>query len=439
MQLQLPNHHPAAPPSEDCLYLNVWAPARHAGKLPVIVWIYGGGYVNGGSSESVFNGAAFARHGVVFVSFNYRLGRFGFFAFPALVREDDLVGNYGFMDQIAALRWVRRNIAAFGGNPDEVTIFGESSGSMSVNVLLTSPLARGLFQRAIIESGGGRNDIYPYVPLDHPEPGGEPSAEQRAIAFARSMGIQGDGATALAALRKLPAAKIVDGLNMSSLFQQQKTYSGPMMDGKLMAQTPEQVFKTDRQAKVPVIIGTTSDDFGFSDAKTITELFAPFGAHALQARALFDPDDSRDVEEVGDRIGAVRMMLEPARFVARRVAASGQPAWIYRFSYVQTALLQKLQGAPHFSEVPFVFETLRKYSGPEFSKDISDADLVMARTINAYWVNFAKTGNPNGPGLPHWPTITPHGDQLLNFTIHGTKVETDPVKAQLDLVEALQR
>lgn len=429
-------------PSEDCLYLNVWAPARHKQKLPVIVWIYGGGFVNGGSSSPVFNGAVFARQGLVFVSFNYRLGRFGFFAFPALLHGDTLFGNYAFMDQIAALRWVRQNIAAFGGDPDDVTIFGESAGGMSVNVLLTSPMARGLFERAIVESGGGRNNLMPVVPLDRPGPGGEPPAEEAAIAFARSRGIQGDGAAALAVLRKLPAGKIVDGLNMSTEVRQiyqQGIFSGPVLDGKLVVQPPEQVFKEGRQARVPVIIGTTSDDLGFLHAGTMAQLFAPFGAHAAQARAAFDPDDSRNVEQVGWRIGGVRDMLEPARFVARRVAASGRPAWEYRFSYVQTAMRKQLHGAPHFSEVPYVFESLQQVTGTEFSKAISGTDMTMARTMNAYWVNFARTGNPNGPGLPHWPAITPDGDQLMNFTVRGARAETDPVKAQLDLVEPSQK
>ncbi|HEX5353350.1 MAG TPA: carboxylesterase family protein [Rhodanobacteraceae bacterium] len=429
-------------PSEDCLYLNVWAPVSRHGKLPVIVWIYGGGFVNGGSSSPVFDGAVFAHQGLVFVSFNYRLGRFGFFAFPALVHQDTLVGNYAFMDQIAALRWVRKNIAAFGGDPDNVTIFGESAGGMSVNVLLTSPLARGLFERAIVESGGGRNNLMPTVPLDRPGPGDEPSAEQSATAFARSMGITGDDAAALAALRTLPAGKIVDGLNMSTSLQQihqQRIFSGPIVDGKLVVQPPEQVFKEGGQVKVPVIIGTTSDDLGFFDARTIAELFAPFAAHAAQARAAFDPDNSRSVQQVGWRIAGVRDMLEPARFVARRVAAEGQPAWEYRFSYVQTTMRKTLHGAPHFSEVPFVFESLRQVTGSEFSKDVSDGDRAMARTINAYWVNFARTGNPNGPGLPQWPAMTPGGDQLMNFTMQGPRAEIDPVKKQLDLVEPLQR
>lgn len=437
--MQLPFPGDAAPlrttPNEDCLYLNVWAPAKPSQKLPVLVWIYGGGFVNGGTSPAVYSGAAFARQGLVFVSFNYRLGRFGFFAFPALAREDKLTGNYAFMDQIAALRWVRQNIAAFGGDPHQVAIFGESAGGMSVNFLLTSPLARGLFERAMIESGGGRNTILPPAPLDHPGPHGQPSAEQDAIEFARSMGIQGDGVSALAALRKLPAEKIVNGINMASMGQQRKIYSGPLVDGKLMVKSPEEVFKEGEQAKVPLIVGANSADLGFSTAKTLAALLAPFGAHQVEARAAFDPEGSSDVRLVGQRIGAARVMLEPARFIARTVAASGQPSYEYRFSYVAAALRQKLPGAPHSSEIPYVFDTIGKSMWSDFGKGITPQDLAMARTMNAYWVNFARTGDPNGPGLPRWPAITRAGNQLMNFTTQGAKAETDPWKARLDLVE----
>lgn len=440
--MQLPFPGDAAPlrtqPSEDCLYLNIWAPSNHSHDLPVMVWIYGGGFVNGGSSPAVYSGAAFARQGLVFVSFNYRLGRFGFFAFPALTHEDSLWGNYAFMDQIAALKWVRQNIAAFGGNPHEVTIFGESAGGMSVNLLLTSPLARGLFERAMIESGGGRNTILPPPPLDHPGPGGQPSAEQDAVAFAESMGIHGKGASALAELRKLPAEKIVNGINMASMFAQRKIYSGPMVDGKVMAQSPEEVFKRGGEAKVPVIVGANSDDLGFSSATTIEALLAPFGAHRAEARAAFDPKNQGDVRMIGQRIGAVRAMLEPARFIARGVAASGQPAYEYRFSYVAASMRHKLSGAPHSSEIPYAFDTIRQSMWANFGKDITPQDLEMAKTMNAYWANFARTGDPNGSGLAHWPAISPNGDELMNFTMKGARAETDPWKARLDLVEQLQ-
>jgi para-nitrobenzyl esterase len=440
--MQLPMPHDFAwlrtTPSEDCLYLNVWAPAHPARPLPVIVWIYGGGFVNGGTSPAPYGGAAFARRGLVFVSFNYRLGRFGFFAFPALTRKGGLFGNYAFMDQITALKWVRRNIAAFGGDPHEVTIFGESAGGMSVNAMLTSPFSRGLFERAIIESGGGRNTILPAAPLDHPGPHGQPSAEQDSIAFAQEMGIHGTGAKALAALRRLPAEKIVNGINMASMGQQRKTYSGPMIDGKLLVQSPEQVYKEGKEARVPVVVGANSLDIGFTRTKTFDELFAPFGARAAAARKVFDPTGHGDFKQVAQHVAAVQMMIEPARFVARSLARSGEPAYEYRFTYVAHAVRQRFSGAPHSSEIPYVFDTIRKSMWSDFGEGITPEDLRVASQANEYWANFAKTGNPNGSGLPHWSPITADGNQLLDFTAEGPKRETDPWKEQLDVVEAIQ-
>jgi para-nitrobenzyl esterase len=441
MQLPFPND--AAPlrttPSEDCLYVNVWAPAHPAhGSLPVMVWIHGGGFVNGGSSPVVYSGAAFAHHGIVFVSFNYRLGRFGFFAFPALQKEGDPMGNYAFMDQIAALKWVKSNIAAFGGNPNQVTVFGESAGGMSVSFLLTSPLARGLFQQAMVESGGGRDTILPPAPLDHPGPNDQPSGEQTSVAFAELMGVHGTDAAALAALRALPAEKIVNGINMASMFLQRKIYSGPMLDGHTMPQSPEQVFKEGKQAKVPMVIGANSLDIGFTTAKTLDELFKPFGAKAAEARAAFDPKNDTPFKEVAQRVGAVRIMVEPARFVARVVAASGEPAYQYRFSYVATAVRAKFPGAPHSSEIPYAFDTIRESTWSDLGKGITPEDLRIAKRMNEYWVNFAKTGNPNGAGLPQWSKVTPHGNELMNFTEQGPKAETDPWKTWEDLVEAIQ-
>ena len=440
--MQLPFPGDAAPlrttPSEDCLYVNVWAPAKHARNLPVMVWIYGGGFVNGGSSPAVYSGANFARDGIVFVSFNYRLGRFGFFAFPALLKQGGLVGNYAFMDQIAALKWVRQNISAFGGNPHEVTIFGESAGGMSVNLLMTSPLARGLFERAMVESGGGRDNLLGPPPLDHPGPHGQRSAVQDGVAFAQAMGIKGTDAAALEALRKLPAEKIVNNINMASMGAQRDIYSGPMVDGKIMVHTPEAVYKASGEAKVPVVVGANSLDIGFSTAKTMDAVFKPFGAREAEARKVFDPADHETVQAAGYRVAAARMMLEPARFVARELAASGQPAYEYRFSYVATAVRQKFPGAPHSSEIPYVFDTIRESMWSGFGKGITSADLAAARDMHAYWVNFVKTGDPNGSGLPRWSRITREGNELMDFTEHGPKGETDPAKAQLDLVEPLQ-
>jgi para-nitrobenzyl esterase len=441
--MQMPFPGDAAPlqttPSEDCLYLNVWAPANSAHKsLPVMVWIHGGGFVNGGSSPAVYSGAAFARKGVVFVSMNYRLGRFGFFAFPALRQEGDQMGNFGYMDQIAALKWVQANIAAFGGNPHKVTVFGESAGGGSVNMLMTSPLARGLFQQAMVESGGGRDTIMVPPSLDRPGPHGEPSALQAGMAFAELMGINGTDAAALEALRALPAEKIVNKINMASMFAQRNTYSGPMLDGYTAVKSAEDVYKAHKQARVPVVIGANSADIGFSFAKTFDELFAPFGKNAAKARAAFNPTGEAPLHAVAQNVAATQIMIEPARFVARVVAAGGQPAYQYRFSYVATAVRKKFPGAFHSSEIPYAFDTIRESMWSDFGKGITPEDLRIAGQMNDYWVNFAKTGNPNGSGLPKWPRMTAHGNELLNFTEQGPKGETDPWKTWLDLVEAIQ-
>lgn len=437
--MQLPFPGDAAPlrttPSEDCLYVNVWAPRHASHPLPVMVWIYGGGFVNGGSSPAVYSGAGFAREGIVFVSFNYRLGRFGFFAFPALERQGGLQGNYAYMDQIAALRWVRDNIRAFGGDPARVTIFGESAGGMSVNVLLTSPLARGLFHGAIIESGGGRDNLLVPPPLDHPGPHGLPSATADGIAFARRMGIHGTGAAALAALRRLPAKAIVDGINMASMGAQRSIYSGPMVDGRVVVAPSAAVFQAGRETKVPLIVGANSLDIGFSAAKTMAAVFRPFRPRQAEARRVFDPSGHAPLKAVRYEVSEARLMLEPARFVARSMARAGEPAFQYRFSYVAYALRSRLPGAPHSSEIPYVFDTLRLSMWSGFGKGITARDLRMAGEMHAYWVNFVKTGNPNGPGLPHWTAITPDGNQILNFTPAGPRPETDPWRLRLDLVQ----
>lgn len=442
--MQLPAPRDAAPlrtePSEDCLYLNVWTPKKRSARpLPVIVWVYGGGFVNGGSSPAPYDGSHFAEKGLVFVSFNYRLGRFGFFAFPALDNEDGPVGNYAFMDQIEALRWVKRNIAAFGGNPNEVTIFGESAGGASVNALLTSPMARGLFQRAMIESGGGRDTVLPPAPLNHAGPDGQLSAEQAGINFARSMGIQGTDAAALAQLRDLPAEKVVNGMNMTTMAGQRETYSGAMIDGKVLEESPEDAFKAGKQAAVPVIVGANTADLGRSTAKTMADVFAPFGSDAEQAKSAFDVAPSETVAQIGTRVAAARMMIEPARFVARSFAKIGQPAYEYRFSYVATPLRARLSGAPHSSEIPYVFDTIQVSTWGDMGKGLTADDLRIANQANSYWANFAKTGDPNGPGLPKWPKITATGNQLMNFTEKGPQPQTDPWQARLDAVEKIQK
>jgi para-nitrobenzyl esterase len=437
--MQLPFPSDAAPlgtkPDEDCLVMNVWAPeARTSSKLPVMVWIYGGGYVNGGSSPAVYDGSQFAKQGVIFVSFNYRLGRFGFFAHPALTAEAGSapLGNYAFLDQIAALKWVQHNIAAFGGDPGKVTLFGESAGGGSVLTMMTSPLSRGLFQQAIIESGGGRDGLGGMPHLSETA-NGRPSAESSGLAFAQSKGIAGTDAAALDALRKLPADAIVNGLNMASMFQAAKTYSGPMIDGKIVLETPQSAFLAGHQMKIPVMIGANSRDIGFSFAKTMQEAVAPFGANQDSALAAYNPDHSADPRVVGTRVAADRMMIEPARFIAQEVAASGQPAYHYRFSYVAVSMRKQWDGAPHATEIPFVFDTVKS----RYETALDPTDEAIAGTTNSYWVSFAKTGDPNGAGRPHWSPYTRQSDIILDFANTGAVAAPDPWKARLDLTEKL--
>jgi para-nitrobenzyl esterase len=434
--MQKPFPGDAAPlgvtPAEDCLYVNVWTPAEHKGKLPVMVWIYGGGFVNGGSSPSVYDGTHFAQNGVVFVSFNYRVGRFGFFAHPALTKENPTgpLGNYAYMDQIAALQWVQRNVHAFGGDAHKVTLFGESAGGISVLTLLTSPAAHGLFQRAIVESGGGRAILGPTRRVHESSPH-LPSGEEIGIAFAKKNGIDGEDEAALAALRALPADKVVDGMNMMTM--NNPTYAGPMLDGKISVEPVEQALTGGHFEKMPLIMGANSSDFGFSMAKTVDELFAQFGANAATARDVYDPDQSGKLMALGMAVGADKAFIEPARFVVRTMRAADQPAYEYRFSYVAESMRPQWHGAPHASEIPFVFDTVAARYGDK----LTPADQAAAEATHAYWVSFAKTGDPNSGGRPQWPVYGAAEDKLLNFTEKGPVAEGDPWKRRLDLVEGL--
>ena len=430
---------------EDCLFLNVWRPAEASAqekagkKLPVMVWIYGGGLVNGGSQPAIYQGDEFARQGVVFVSINYRLGRFGFFAHPALTAEhpDELKGNYGYMDQLAALKWVQRNVAAFGGDPKHVTLFGESAGGFSVHTMIASPLAKGLFQRAIVESGGGRTTE-----------GAAPSvaaAEATGLAFAKAQGIEGRDAAALARLRALPAAAVTGNLNMFTSNVNASTYPGPVTDGKLVVESPQAAYLGRRQARVAIMVGANGSDLGFDASPNMEALMAPFDADKAKAVAAYDPDGNTPFARVRAKVGMDRLMIEPPRFDAATFAAQGLPAYEFRFDYVGDALKARSpNGAPHASEIPYVFD---KYGpgyiamvSPTHSGDASDRDKAVARTIHAYWLNFAKTGDPNGAALPHWPRYSAARDELMLFDRDGqARAVADPWKARLDLTAATQK
>ncbi len=442
--MQTPFPSDAAPlgttPDEDCLVANVWRPAgtKPGQKLPVMVWIYGGGFVNGGSSPAVYAGDGLARKGVIMVSFNYRIGRFGFFGFPALTQADadhGLLGNYGFMDQIAALKWVQRNAAAFGGDPANVTIFGESAGGGSVHTLLTTPLAKGLFARAIVQSGGGRGYLMGDRRLSQDLPTAK-SSETLGLALAEKNGIAGSDAAALAKLRALPADVVNDGLSMATMGQGFATYGGPMVDGRIVVETPQAAYSSGHWAKVPVMIGANSDDIGFFGAPNKAAAFATFGAGATAAKAAYDPDGTADDRAVIHRMAMDRMMIEPARFVAATIAGQGIASYEYRFSYAADSMRsQWTGGAPHATEIPFVLNTVKA----KYGSDLTAKDAAIADATNSYWANFAKTGNPNGAGLPQWPAYDPAKDVIMDFAGDGKATPApDAWKPRLDATATVQ-
>jgi len=314
-----------------------------------------------------------------------------------------------------------------------VTVFGESAGGGSVLMLLTSPVTKGLFEKAIVESGGGRDALMGVRYLDKPSPHGLPSEEDLGVAFARANGITGTDAAALAELRTLPADKVVAGLNMATMGPAAATYGGPVEDGTIVTMTPQQALASGRYWKVPLIIGANSADIGFPHWHSLSETWAAFGPNAEKAESAFDPTKSGNVMMVGWTIGAEMMMVEPARFVAASLAAAGVPSWEYRFSYVAESIRNKIPGAFHATEIPFVFDTVKA----KYGAALTPSDEAAAKAANTYWVNFAKTGNPDGSGVPHWPAYSPASDELMNFTNDGPVAQADPLKERLDLVEGL--
>jgi para-nitrobenzyl esterase len=431
--------------SEDCLGLNIWKPAsaKKGAKLPVMVWIHGGAFVGGSGAGAQNFGHEFNKQGVILVNINYRLGRLGYFAHPALSKEhsEEFKGNYGFMDQIAALQWIQKNITAFGGDPKNVTIFGFSAGGVSVHSLLSIPAAKGLFHKVIGHSSGGRDGVLTGRPInkENSDVFYPVSAETIGMNFAKTKNIEGTDAEALAKLRALPIEEIVDGGQETDGPNGLRTYSGPILDGKLVIETAESAYMAGRQPKIPIMIGNCSAEIGgafISNAKTKEELFASFGELEAEAKTAYDPDGTKAFAEIISKFNTDWGWGEPARMTARTFLSKSVPTYLFQFGYVPTAAQQRSPyGAGHGSDISYVFNTL---DAPRFGPPSkpTEAEYELAKKMNTYWANFAKTGNPNGAGLPTWPAYTNQNQDMLDVELDGKIVnKPDPRKARFDVVE----
>ena len=371
--------------SEDCLTLNVWAPPHRAARLPVLLYFFGGGYVAGDASEFRYDGEAMARRGIVVVTANYRLGVFGFLAHPALTAESPhrSSGNYGLLDQVAALRWVRDNVAAFGGDPARITIAGESAGSISVNALMVSPLSRRLIAGAIGESGGLINPTIPPVSLD--------SAEQDGVAFAREM-----GDSSLAALRALPAA---------TLLERSAGHRFPIdRDGWALTELPESTLAGGRQAHVPLLVGWNAKESGWQgilgDSAPTPGRYAAavrrlYGADADAVLRAFPGGDSNQVMESGTLLASARFTALSTWTWARLAGRTGErPVYVYHYTRSRGD-----GGAVHSAEIEYALGNLGTNHVYRWTAD----DSAVSAAMQAYFAAFIKTGRPAARGLPVWP------------------------------------
>jgi para-nitrobenzyl esterase len=380
--------------SEDCLYLNVWTGAKNAGeKQAVMVWIYGGGFGLGMTSTPTYDGSNLAKKGVVLVSAAYRLGPFGFLAHPELSKETGKgSGSYGIQDLIAGLRWVKENIAKFGGDPSNVTIFGESAGAKIVGFLVTSPMARGLFHRAISESGGAAAP--PVSPLRDAEAQGKDYLSKL-------------GADDIKTARALSAEKIQSGTKGMGNFK-------PVPDGETIADDPYEVFEAGKFNNTPILVGTNSDEGNlFLTQKITSETFEPYLRNKYKLgvgeilKAYPHATDAEAIRSAKDIIREASFAWSTWNWARFQSKSGKNPAFVYYFDHRTSA---SAQGANHGAEISYVFDNLSasvKSSRPE-EKALSD-------WMSAYWINFAKNGDPNGPGLPVWPAFDEKEQKTMFF------------------------
>ncbi len=429
--------------SEDCLALNVWTPAKSpSAKLPVMVWIHGGGFTIGGSAQPVYDGEPLAAQGVVLVSINYRLGIFGFLAHPALSHESDhgVSGNYGMLDMVAGLQWVKRNINAFGGDPDNVTIFGESAGGTAVCLLMAMPQASGLFHKVISESAA-----WMYTPFSHLKESwyGRTPAEK----FGEKYG------TDLAALRSKSTAEIMKAVGLPDMSGEAadrgETFM-PVVDGWVLPDDPARLFAAGKFHNVALIAGTNADEGLLLGGPPVRDLATyrkwatkMFPAQADPMMAAYPAATDADAHGAAAQAQGDFMFLMGTRAVLRAAAKVNPKAYQYHFTRV-SGIGRRIQwGAYHASEIAYVFQTLPDSAFgtvPTLFGDFSpDADSYngdddkLSKAMSSAWVQFAKTGNPNGPGLAQWPAFGDGKESYMEFG-DRTGAKTALRKKQLDFL-----
>ncbi len=423
MQAPYPEGSPYATPphatSEDCLYLNVFTAAKNGDRQPVMVWIHGGAWTRGAGSVGTYDGTKLAKKGVVVVTVNYRLGVFGFMAHPELTAESPhhSSGNYAILDHVAALEWVKRNIASFGGNPANVTIFGESAGSWSVNTVQATPLAKGLFQRAIGESGGqfGRTASLA-------------TAEGAGVTFQKAAGVD-----SIAALRALPAEKIQATPFLRSAIN---------VDGWVLPSDVRTIFAQKQHNAGPVLVGSNANEWTTLSnpaqfPKTLADyrkrVEAQYGDAVKEYDAVYPVATDADISTAMLAVGRDQTFTLEMRSWARAITAAGAKAFLYQFTHVPPSPNAATWGAYHASEIPYVFGTLRNRNWP-----FTPVDDRLSDQMSSYWVNFATSGDPNGKGLEKWMPYDRSTEPYLEL---GDTVQTKNhlLQPQLDFLERFQQ
>ena len=414
--MQGPGRAPVAM-SEDCLFLNVWVAAKPAARhLPVLVWVHGGAFVVGSAGQPLYNGASLARRGLLVVTLNYRLGKFGFLAHPALTQEnpDGPLGNYGLMDVLAALKWVQANIKSLGGDPRKVTLAGQSAGGTAVYDLMSSPLSAGLFSKAIIESG-----VFSTPSM---------SFEKAQAAGAAAALTWDANARDASALRRLSAAQVQgEGAAVGGNF-------GPMIDGKLLTQDVATAFDEGQYVQVPLLIGSNNYEAGFfgNATKGLSQRLASVWPRVT---AVFDGYGTNRTDLTELQLATDMQITAPTRTAARAAASHGSPTFLYSYSYVRPAQRAQVPGASHMDEVYALFGHMNLMQGGAAEPPDS---LPVVAAMQERWARFVITGNPASKTEP-WPAMDLNSQQLLEFSNSGEFVRNNFESQRLDLAAAIPR